>query len=458
LSIRINKGALEGACKEIIETILFCLPNAFKGTVYRVGGPPNILVERVTSGIIDEEKQVISWGLPERSDYNFPGKRWMDYRDQPDRPLEAMAWCVERQKSWTAEDPAKDVRSIRLQTDGIVEDFHHMEPVLVRKKDLFANNHNQLEYPRNFNGDMLWQDSEYVVEAIIKIHFRHDTIRIGGPETRLIKRLSRALGTELLSYQLREESLEAIRQLAQDKLDSCNILADSLRNAITKSGLIFSLIKVELGFLRAQWEEMLLQRTNRRNEKQEAIFLLNRLLEKTGEITGESVDELMEIQRKFLGFSLPPKQGEVWVQRQIETRWARLLEKLPSGDTIGNGVKKAQDQLKASLYLGKAAELLASHDLMPDTLKEEWVNLIYNDAEGIDFKNLDRIIQILGDLSLNLPFQEKSRKSLLHLKTLSEIMDQLENSTNVVLKQLLDGGYNGQTVYDSLQSRMNGQT
>jgi len=114
--------------------------------------------------------------------------------------------------------------------------------------------------------------------------------------------------------------------------------------------------------------------------------------------------------------------------------------------------------LKRSLYLGKSPKLLAAYNLMPDALKKEWVDLIYTDAEGIDFKSLDRIIQILGDLSLNLPFQEKSRKSLLHLKALSEIMDQLENSTNVVLKQLLNGGYNGQSVYDSLQLRVNGTT
>ncbi len=184
--------------------------------------------------------------------------------------------------------------------------------------------------------------------------------------------------------------------------------------------------------------------------------MLNGLLEKIGKITGEAVDDLMDIQRRFLDFSLPPKQGEVWVRRQIESRWSRMLEKLSSGDRIVEEVTKAQEQLKRSLYVGKDPELLASFDHMSDALKKEWVDLIYRDAECIDFTNLDRIIQILGDLSLDLPFQEKSRKSLLHLKTLSEIMNQLENSTNVVLKQLLNGGYNGQTVYDTLQSQANG--
>jgi len=80
---------------------------------------------------------------------------------------------------------------------------------------------------------------------------------------------------------------------------------------------------------------------------------------------------------------------------------------------------------------------------MPDQLKKEWVELIYRDLKQVDFAHLDRVIHILGDPSLNLPFQEKSRKSLIHLKTLFEIMDQLEKSTNSVLQQLLNGGKNG---------------
>lgn len=450
LTIRINKQALESACKEIIETILFCLPDAFKGTVYQIGAPPDITAKRVTSGIIDKDKQRISWGLPERSDYNPPGKPWSAYRDQPGRALEAMAWCVERQRSWTSEDPKSDRRSVRLQTDGMREDFHHMEPVLIRKKDLYANNHAHLDYPRNFEGQTLWQDSDYVVAAVIKIHFRPNTIKIGGPETRLIKRLSRAFGTELLSYQLREESIGAMKQLAQDKLDSCNILADSLRNAIMKSGLIFSLIKLELGCLRVQWENLLLQRSNRKNERKEAIFQLDHILREVAKDPEELVRELMDAQKKFLTFSFPPRRGEAWVEMQIERRWLKLLDRHSEAKELCETVNDILDKLKKSLYQGKDPELLASCDFMPDLLKKEWVELIYTDMEQVDFGHLDRVIHILGDQSLNLPFQEKSRKSLIHLKTLFKIMGQLEKSTNTVLQQLLNGGKNGNSISCSL--------
>jgi hypothetical protein len=88
LSIEIEEAVLKKACMEMIETIFFCLPNAFKGTVYRVGKMPDLIVERIASGIIDEDRMSISWGLPSQSGYTSPGRSWLEYRDEPGRPLE----------------------------------------------------------------------------------------------------------------------------------------------------------------------------------------------------------------------------------------------------------------------------------------------------------------------------------------------------------------------------------
>ena len=159
MSIEIEKPVLEKACREMIETILLCLPNALKGTIYRIGKPPELIAERITSGIIEEQGKKISWGLPVQSEYNPPGKPWVEYRDDPSRPLEAMAWCVEKQKSWTAEDPQHNTRSVRLQVEGHREDFHHMEPVLVRKSDLNLNMYSS-EYPKDYQKQSLQANTE----------------------------------------------------------------------------------------------------------------------------------------------------------------------------------------------------------------------------------------------------------------------------------------------------------
>ena len=442
MAIKIDKRALEEACKEIIETILFCLPDAYKGTVYRIGKPPQMIAKRITSGEIDAKRKVIAWGLPQRSDYNPPGKPWGEYRDELARPLEAMGWCVEKQSSWTAENPKKDRRSARLQAEGIWKDFYHMEPVLLRKADLYPGDRLRPEYPETFEGEILWRNSEFVVVAVIKIHFRPNTIKIGSLEARIIKRLSRALGTKLFSYQLKQQSVDAMRQLAEDRLSSCNILADSLRNAITKSGLIFSLIKLELGSLREKWEEVLLRNSDKNGIKREAVRALNKALGNIGGISDEE-EALVDLQNKFLELFLPPEQGENWVRMQIEERWDELLNRLNLDEEQIREIRHSIEQLKKSLYLGKDPDILAGYDRMPESLKMEWVDLIYRNTDSLDLQFLERLINILEEPSLNLPHREKCRKSLIHLKNIAQVMDNLEESTNMVLRQVLNGQGDG---------------
>jgi hypothetical protein len=439
LFIEIEKSVLKKACMEMIETILFCLPNAFKGTIYQIRKPPDLIAERITSGIIDDKKEKISWGLPAKSGYNSPGKPWTEYRDQPGRPLESMSWCVEKQKSWTSENPEKDARNLRFQVEGIAKDFHHMEPVLVLKSDLKLDTHSPLNLPTDYKGNTIWNDSNYIVVAVIKIHFHPFTIKIGSHETKIIKKLSRSLGTELLSYQLRQDSMKTMEQLATDRLNACNILADSLRNAITKSGLIFSLVKQEIGYLRDQWEQVLIEDRKENNMKVDAIRDLNEMLTNLGDGYEELKGDLIDAQNKFLELSLPPEKGENWVGMQIEERWRDLLYQCPQDDHKRKIVWKTIDKLKKSLHFGQNPDIIAKYNKIPEELKKEWVNLMYRNNDKFDDSALDRLIKILANSALAIPSREKSRKTLTQLKALAQTMNQLEQNTNFLLDRVLNG-------------------
>jgi hypothetical protein len=440
LSIEIERATLKKACMEMIETILYCLPNAFKGTIYQIGKPPDLITERITSGIIDGEKKKISWGLPSRSDYNPPGKAWLNYRDEPGRPLEAMAWCVEKQRSWTVEDPRSDARSVRLHVDGEYEDYNHMEPVLVREADLNPTGLPSPEYPRKNDEMAIWQDTAYVVVAVIKIHFRPDTIRVGSPETRVIKRLSHSLGTELLSYQLRQDSMHAMQQLAKDRLSSCNVLADSLRNAITKSGIIFSLVKKEMAYLRDEWEQALRNELHERDRKKEAIDALNEILGGMNNDSNPLRKDLAGVQARFVELSLPPEKAANWIERQIKTRWDGLLQRYPQDDYVVGLVWQRIDELIKSLHFGQDPNTIDLYQKIPEDVKTEWVNLIYKNTDRFDATVLERLIQILENPNLEIPCRQRSRETLTQLKALAETMNQLEQSTNCVLSEMLNGG------------------
>ena len=439
MSIQIEKAVLKKACMEMIETILFCLPHAFKGTIYSIGRSQKLIAERITSGIIDDDRKEISWGLPAKSEYNPPGKPWIAYRDEPGRPLEAMSWCVQKQKSWTAEDPANDIRNIRSQAQPGLEDFFHMEPVLVRKSDLNLDLYSPAEYPRDYEEKMIWGESEYIVVAVIKIHFRPNTIKINSNETRVIKKLSRSLGTELLSYQLRQDSLKAIQELANDRLNACNILSDSLRNAITKSGLIFSLVKQEIGHLRDQWEQLLARETHEENPKVEGVQSLNELLMGMDDIDHKLKEALLNAQERFLEISLPPAQGEKWVAMQIEERWNDLLQECPLDDGKKEIIRQAIDKLKKSLYFGQDVNIIKKYNSMQENVKKDWVDLLYQNNDRFSAPILDKLIKLLTDPELHVPFRSRSRKKLKHLKALAETMNQLERNTNFLLYQVLNG-------------------
>jgi hypothetical protein len=72
----ISHDLLERTCKNMIETVLLCLENATRGTIYRIGPMPRLQAVRITSGEREADGSSIRWGLPECSDYNPPGKSW----------------------------------------------------------------------------------------------------------------------------------------------------------------------------------------------------------------------------------------------------------------------------------------------------------------------------------------------------------------------------------------------
>ena len=95
------------------------------------------------------------------------------------------------------------------------------------------------------------------------------------------------------------------------------------------------------------------------------------------------------------------------------------------------------EALKQSLYLGTDPDILENDSTMPDALKKKWIDLLYRENELIDLKYLEELIRILEVPYLNLPYRNKSKKSLIRLKVLAEIMGQLERNTNRVLRQVL---------------------
>lgn len=440
--MQISADLLEKTCMDIIETILLCLENATKGTIYRVGPMPELRTIRVTSGIREEESGVIRWGLPEASDYNYPGKMWTDYRDQPGRILEAMGWCVQTQKSWTSDNPYEDWRSVRKQLAGEPEDFHHMEPVLVHHKDLYGPQAHKLEYPLDWQGFPIWQNTEYVVVAVIKIHFLPYTIKRGDRSTKVIKKLSRNLATEMLSLHLRESYLKGREILARKRLQSTNVLAHELRNATVKLSFAFAAVNAELSFLREQWEMELRKAVPDLDDKRVILKRLNQLICSRISFLNGSVEliqltkDLIEIQSELRNLYLLPEQEEKWVNNRIQPRWDRLLSKSRAWEGDVEEIQELLDMLRKAVWIGMDENLARKVEHLPEDLRIKWPKIVYTRFSPEKISLLAETLELLDHPELNIPHKQHSRKVFISLKALIEIIPEIEERSNVIISSL----------------------
>jgi len=442
----IGHEILEHTCKNAIETILLCLEHAVKGTIYRIGPLPHLQAERITSGIRENDNGGIRWGLPEVSDYNPPGKIWDQYRDRPGHLLEAMGWCVEKQKSWTADNPHEDARSVRRQLFGEAEDYYHLEPVLVRQVDVYGDALPMQTYPRDWQGTPIWKDTEWAVVAVIKIHFRPLTIQRGDRSTKIIKKLSRTLGTELLSLHLRETYVDAREKLAQERLESCNLLSHELRNTLTKLAFVFSAVNTVMSFLREQWEMEWEASYPHMENKSAVIAQLNEHL-----LAGQSrmqefdgmrrlTEELLEEQDKLGKLFLLPQQGENWLEHRIRPKWQLLLTSSRAWDGYEEEILHLIERLKWTLWVVTDPQLAQRMDHLPEDVRTRWPELVYTHYSAGNFALLEEIFWLLDHPTVAIRHKQQIKKALSALKVLIDIISRVEESANRVVLSLRSMG------------------
>jgi hypothetical protein len=441
--MQINRDLLEKTCKNTIEAILSCLECATKGTIYIIGPMPELRVERVTSGMIDDGQ--IKWGLPQDSDYNSPGKAWEQYRDTPGHLLEAMGWCVEQQKSWTADNPQEDVRSVRKQLRGEVEDYHHMEPVLVRKSDIYGSNFHDLEYPLDGNGRPIWQDTEYVVAAVIKIHFLPHSIRRGDRFTRMINKLSTTLGTELLSLHLREICLETRAKLAKERLQVSNTIAHELRNTLAKLGFVFSTINTMMSFLRDRWELEIQKAYPSLENKRTILARLNELLlQGKSRLNGNKElarvsSQLLTEQEELGSLFLLPRQEEMWLREKLRPKWDFLVSTSCVWDSWKDEVMGLLDRLEKAFWLVLDRGLALNMEHLPAELKTSWPELAYTQFSASNRSSLEDALTLLEHPELNIEHKPQVKKALSSMKVVVDTIARVEDQTNNMLLSLKNG-------------------
>ena len=441
--MRISREVLENVCKKMIRMILFCLPDAFRGTIYSVGPIPDLRTIRIASGCKNGQTDEIIWGAANPSDYDYPGKLWDTYRDRPGSILEAMAWCVERQKSWTAEEPQNNIRCVRKQLEGKApEDYHHMEPVLVKKTDLWEKAPVAQAFPKDSSGKPIWNDSPYATVAVIKIHFFPRSIRQGDRATKIIKDLSRSLGTEMFSLHAKEVALEKQKRLTEERQETCNNLAHDFRNIMARTGFAYRAINNEISYLREFWENLVCSHSPEVPNKQDIVAELSESLR-----TLQNNDNSREIPRLINQLTqlkdnvLLPQQSAMWLQRKIRPLWTSIVSKNQISTELREEIEGQLNRLTESFYLGLNQTLIDKIDVISGELKQKWTKLVYKEIDGNTNGLVKNYVELLDHTKLNIPHKRQTLRNLIYFKSLIELVPDIERKIDDWLEVLKNGNF-----------------
>jgi hypothetical protein len=353
-----------------------------------------------------------------------------------------MAWCVERQKSWTAEDPENNIRCVRKQLEGKAsEDYHHMEPVLVRKADLWDTIPPADLFPEDSSGKPLWDDSSYATVAVIKIHFIAGTIKQGDRATKLIKELSRSLGTEMLSLHAREVALEKEEKLAKERLETCDVLAHEFRNLVPRIGFAYRAINNEISYLREAWEDLINKHLPGQLNKRAILQQLGGILKDmeardSSSSVANDITRVSRYQHQLMDSCLLPRQNETWLREKIKPLWESILFKTDLSSEKKNQIKGLLEDLRESFHVGLDKELRDKVEGISEKLKEKWVELAYREINGKNNGILKEYIEFLDNVDLDLPRKRHCVKNLVYLKSLVELIPVIEEKLNHRLDEL----------------------
>jgi hypothetical protein len=325
------------------------------------------------------------------------------------------------------------------------EDYHHMEPVLANKTDLWAQAPPVTLYPKDHSGRPIWQETPYAAVAVIKIDFLPRIIRRGDRSTRIIKELSRSLGTQMLSLHAREVALEKEKRLTQERQDTHNTLAHEFRNLVSRIGFAYRALNNEVAYLRESWEDLVShyfpEQPNRKKILQELIEI-SAWIEKAFNDTHvvDRATRLGQLQRELRESCRLPHQNENWLRQKIQPIWSSILMSVNLSPDKKRHVEELLECLHRSFSVVMDENLRRGIPGIPNELKEKWVDLAYRELNSRSDGTVNQCIDLLKEIPLDLPRKNYSLNNFLSLKPLVEVMPEIEKRLNDRLAQLKNSG------------------
>jgi hypothetical protein len=138
-----------------------------------------------------------------------------------------------------------------------------------------------------------------------------------------------------------------------------------------------------------------------------------------------------------------PKQNETWLKRKVRPLWSSIISKADLSSKEKNRIEQLLEDLEKSFHLGLDKGLRDKVDSISEKLKEKWVDLAYRELNGRNNGLLKDYIEFLDNVDLDLPRKRHCVKNLVYLKSLVELIPDVEEKLNHRLELIKNGGEAG---------------
>jgi hypothetical protein len=428
----INPSVLQRVCRVMIDTLLVCLPNAVGSAIYSIGPVPHLSLKLVSAARRYGQTDKILWDEINKSSHNFTVKQWEGYRDHKGGILERLAWCVENQISWTVDHAVSKGQNMNdLPEKNSFDGFYHLEPILIKKAELGQQEVSLPNQPKNTQGKPIWQKSSHATVGVIKTDFLPGTIAPGDRSTRVIKMLSGFFGIQMLSLHAIQTTVEKSKLIQKERQKVCSKLSHDFRTILAKLGLLYRIIDFEISNLRESWETVFHHCYPDKPCKRPIIRELDRLLqeiERKYDVPGDcdDVTRLKHYQQLLLEYYFLPKQNKIWLRHKIRPLWASVASEFDLSPPLKNQVEDLLEGLEESFGVFLEKQAIEKIDLVSESVKKNWLRLAYTEMDWNDKTVFEEYIDLLDSLSLELDHRRHSSRNLVYLKTLVELMPEIE--------------------------------
>jgi hypothetical protein len=343
---------------------------------------------------------------------------------------------LQNQTTWTSGGSKADFnKAAEKSPENVSENYFHLEPVLIKKDDLWNIMPPSNVYPKDRNGKALWLDSDYVTVAMIRIDLAPESFPLNSSYWVITEKLTKGLATKILHLHSKQSHLRKIRMISEERNEIIEILISQIRGIMTKLGVVYRVIDNEAGELRQTWEDLIHKHNPEQPRRANIIKRLNLLLKELDGDFSRNTDleitkKLEWYQNKLVEFCFQPEENEVWLREKISPLWESTASRLKSTSDIQKIVNNLLDELEQSFYIGLDETLVENIDNISTSNKSKWIDLAYKAKDLKRSDLLQEYIHLLKQTNIDLPIKRKTIDNLLCLRSLAFYIEDLESKLN----------------------------